>query len=121
LRSSSLERVVQQVVAGAQAVQQVAGGQVDVRLAVGVAPDRVADRRVHVALGGFQVSGLAFDPVGQRGPDDADGGIVLRAAFLRRRCGRILAQGDQPGQRLLPLARWLPLARRRSSPVRRPW
>ena len=60
------EVVVQQVVGPADRVQQVAGGEIGVRLVVGVAPRLVVDRRQRPRLRRREILGLALDGVGQR-------------------------------------------------------
>ena len=60
------EVVVEQVVRPADRVQQMAGGEIDVRLVVGVAPRLVVDRGQRPRLRRRQVLGLSVDGVGQR-------------------------------------------------------
>ncbi len=96
------EVVVQQVVAPAEAVEQVPGREVDVGLVVGVAPDLVADRGVHVLARGGEVLRVALDLVRERGLGDAHADLVLHATLLCRRLRWFHLQRAHVGERALP-------------------
>jgi hypothetical protein len=94
--------LVEQVVAPAQPVEQVAGGEVNVRLVVGVAPHVVGDGGLHVPARGVEVLPVALDLVSEcrLGYPDAD--IVLRAPRLRRRGRRLSLERAQIEEDSLP-------------------
>ena len=80
--------VVQEVVGPADRVEQVPGGEVGIRLVVGVAPRFVIDRRERPTPRGGEILGLAIDGVCQRRFGNRECHIVLRASFLRSRYRR---------------------------------
>jgi hypothetical protein len=94
--------VIEQVVAPAHPIKQMTGGQIDVGLVVGVAPDVVTGRGFEILLRGVKIFPVAFDLIGQRGLGDSDADFILRAALLRRRSGRIRLQRANLPQRALP-------------------
>ena len=79
------EVVVEKVVCDAHAVEQMACGEVYVRLAEAVAPDVVAYGRVHITLCSCQILWVSLHLVGERGFSDREGDVVLSASRLRGR------------------------------------
>ena len=61
------------------------GGEIDVGLVVGIAPDFVGNRRVHIFFGGVEIFFLARDFIGERRFGDADADLVLHAPLLSGR------------------------------------
>ena len=82
LRGSQI--VIEQVVGDTHAVEQMAGGEIDVWLAQAVTPDVVAHRRIHIVLRGRKKLWVALHLVGERGLSNGKRDVVLRAALLRR-------------------------------------
>src|SRR5688572_501185 len=86
------EIVIKQVIAPTQTVKQMAGGQINVRLVVGVTPDVITDGRVHVLAGGVEIFLIAFDLVNESRFSDSDPHRILFASLLRRWWRRISGQ-----------------------------
>ena len=97
------EVVVEQVVARRPCRRADAGGEVGVGLGKRVAPDVVADGRVHVAFGGREDFGVAFHLVGEGALGDGEGDVVLRAAGFGGRRRRIAGEDAEVGEIVAPL------------------
>ena len=74
------------------------GGQIYIRLVVGVTPDVVTDGRVHVLARGVQIFLVAFDLVNEGRFRDGDPDLILFASLLRRWRRRI--SGREPARGL---------------------
>src|SRR5689334_21056133 len=76
--------------------------QIYVRLVIRVAPDVVADGRVHILARGVQVFPVAFYLIGEGGFRDPDADIILLATLLCRRRRRLGGEGAHIAEDLLP-------------------
>ena len=85
--------MIEQIVSPAQAVEQMARGEIDIGLVIRVTPDVIADRRIHIFLGRLKIFPIAFNLVGKGCFCDADTDFILRASLLRGRCCRLSLEG----------------------------
>src|SRR5215213_3984917 len=94
--------VVEQIIAPAHTVKQMTGGQINVRLVIGITPNVIGDGSFHITFGGVQVFTITLDLKGERGFGDAYADLVLSAAFLRGSGRRLFLQRAYILKHLLP-------------------
>ena len=96
------EIVVKQIVFPAEAVEQMTSGQIDIRFVIGVTPDVITYRRVHISLRCFEILPIAFDLVDESGLGDGQADFILIATLLRGRWRWICLERAHVEESLLP-------------------